>query len=219
MRARASDSARCHAPVYRADHPRHGSRAGARLVHQPLRHQLPLARPTKAVTAPPTTLLTVAAAWSPALRGDLLGSADRVFGGGRPLLLLVTDLHPAGLSDGLAPRLQQGGLGEAVEFAEHLLLDRQVLRHRFDHQPRRGHRRLQRLEELYVPTEPAASPSRSRTPGTCFPTKRLAASRVPVERENNCTRLPPAANITAIRRPSVPPPITATSRSSTSLEG
>ena len=67
-----------------------------------------------------------------------------------------------------------------------------------------------------VPSGPA-SPSRSPTSDTCSSTKRLAASREPAERENRCTRLPPAENIMAMRRPSVPPPITEIGRSSTSL--
>ena len=68
-----------------------------------------------------------------------------------------------------------------------------------------------------VPGDLSASPGCSRTEDACSSTKRLAASREPAERENSCTWLPPAENIMAMRRPSVPPPITEIGRSSTSL--
>ena len=68
-------------------------------------------------------------------------------------------------------------------------------------------------DSLTVPADLAARPGCSRTSEACSPAKRLAASREPAERENSCTRLPPAENIMAMRRPSVPPPITEIGRS------
>ena len=82
---------------------------------------------------------------------------------------------------------------------------------------RRGHGGLQRVEELDRARRSVGEPGLLADRGRVLVDEAARGLTRAGRAENSLTWLPQAENIMAMRRPSVPPPITEIGRSSTSL--